>query len=217
MDLENKKHTINEFLIKYNLWDTLDIYDDQTITDINNVITSDTCDYITENAIVLDYIGCKYRYVLNDINEAERAFISAAATGLKSADFNLVALYESTGDFTKAEQYLLAKIDNDTNLEYLERLSTCYKIQHKYDLAVKYLLIAIEKEPANVTYIGNLASCYAKLKEYKLAEKYFLIVIDMDVTNMDYIDGLARCYYHKQEYEVAEKYFNMIVPSHLNV
>jgi TPR repeat protein len=57
-------------------------------------------------------------------------------------------------------------------------LANCYDETENYEEAIKYYLMAIEKEKGDFESMNNLAICYQKTKNYEEAIKYYLMATE---------------------------------------
>ena len=95
------------------------------------------------------------------------------------------------GNTLKTEKYYLLAIEGQY-LQSIYNLADCYHDQKKYNKALKYYLMAIEKNP-KPHYLNNYANCYYKQKKYNKALKYYLMAIEKN-PNPIYLNNCSKCY-----------------------
>jgi TPR repeat protein len=80
-------------------------------------------------------------------------------------------------------------------------------IYKKYNIAIKYYKIAIDK--GNINAMNSLGVCYYDIKDYENAVKYYLMAIDKG--NINAINNLGLYYDAIKDYDNAIKYYKMAI------
>ncbi len=80
--------------------------------------------------------------------------------------------YLGSGFYSKAERQLQKVLDMEPGFVIaLSALSGVYQMTNRYDLAMKYLRLAAQQDPANTTYLRNQAYIYLAIGELEKSDK----------------------------------------------
>lgn len=149
---------------------------------------------------------CVKRYK-NMIDEITKYFESHNYESIRiENDNNAQILYEVI--FNNGEL-----CENPDNVELAHHLGIICVVQHKYDAAEKYYLIAIQNN-YNVS-MYNLANMYAKQKKYDYAEKYYFMAIENGYNKA--LNNLAYMCEIQNKYDDAEKYYLINIERNNNI
>eukprot|EP01129_Flabellula_baltica_P007366 TRINITY_DN285_c0_g2_i1.p1 TRINITY_DN285_c0_g2~~TRINITY_DN285_c0_g2_i1.p1 ORF type:complete len:200 (+),score=19.64 TRINITY_DN285_c0_g2_i1:401-1000(+) len=116
-------------------------------------------------------------------------------------------MYESYTDYELAEIYYLWAIQNGSAFA-MSHLACLYEVQHRYDKAEKYHLMALkhrEPEGTHVLYHISMFYHYVK-KDYKEAEKYYLMSLEIK-PEPSVMCNLGTLYQHLSDFEKAKRCF----------
>lgn len=125
---------------------------------------------------------------------------------------NIAMIYIEFGQLDEAENTLKKAIDNpsievDYTIYYI--FATSCMLKKDYNSAVKYLSLALEKNPEHLPIINSLASCYMNISEYDKALEILLKAFELNDKNSLTAYNLGICYQIKADYTNAIKYFQI--------
>ena len=121
------------------------------------------------------------------------------------AQYYIAANYESSLPFTDAEEKIKKIVNSSAdNFSLLKILANFYRLNKRYDLAIKYYTDIIAKEKKSLWYYLYLRGiCFERNDNWDLAEKDFLLSIKIKNDSADVLNYLAYGWIEKNQ-NIAE-------------
>jgi len=127
--------------------------------------------------------------------------IGATSSFFNDAQYYIASNYENSLPFVEAEEKI-KKIVNSSgnNTSLLKILANFYRLNERYELAIKYYTVIIENEKDNLWYYLYLRGiCFERNDNWKLAEKDFLLSIKIKNDSADVLNYLAYGWIEKNQ------------------
>lgn len=180
--------------------------------DLNKILKSTTeqIEKDSKNTEAL-YLRSMVYYEMEDFDNAipDLKEVIRLDPDLLQAYVNLADIYSLRHEFKKAGKYYDLAIKNgyelDIRMTYV--IGSNFYFNKEYDLAIKYLLMVIDKDknPESGAY-NNLAWAYLYTDQIDLSVEYFKKAYEVNPNFVNNVNNLGYAYYMLGELETAEEY-----------
>jgi len=143
--------------------------------------------------------------------------INKNSSFFNDAQYYIAANYESSLPFPDAEEKIKNIVHSSAeNFSLLKILANFYRLNERYDLAIKYYTDIIEKEKDSLWYYLYLRGiCFERNDNWDLAEKDFLLSIKIKNDSADVLNYLAYGWIEKNQ-NIAESLQMLIKANELD-